>query len=35
MDVCLAGVPCFALHRLPAFFHAFGIILFEMQTELL
>ena len=34
MDVCLAGVPCFALHRLPVFFHAFGIILFEMQTEL-
>ena len=26
MDVCLAGVPCFALHRLPVFFHAFGII---------
>ncbi|MBO7660472.1 MAG: hypothetical protein J6S65_02920 [Bacteroidaceae bacterium] len=21
----LAGVPCFALHRLPMFFHAFGI----------
>ena len=35
MDVCLAGVPCFALHRLPVFFHAFGIILFEMQTELI
>ena len=35
MDVCLAGVPRFALHRLPVFFHAFGIILFEMQTELL
>ncbi len=34
MDVCLAGVPRFALHRLPVFFHAFGIILFEMQTEL-
>ena len=24
MDVCLAGVPCFTLHRLPVFFHAFG-----------
>ena len=35
MDVCLAGVPCFALHRLPVFFHALGIILFEMQTELM
>ena len=35
MDVCLAGVPCFALHRLPVFFHAFGIILFEMQMELI
>ena len=23
IDVCLAGVPCFALHRLPVFFHAF------------
>ena len=35
MDVCLAGVPCFALHRLPVFFHAFDIILFEMQTALM
>ena len=35
MDVCLAGVPCFALHRLPVFFHAFGIFLFEMQTALM
>jgi hypothetical protein len=35
MDVCLAGVPCFALHRLPVFFHAFGIIIFEMQTKLM
>ena len=35
MDVCLAGVPCFALHRLPVFFHAFGIILFEMPTALM
>ena len=35
MDVCLAGVPCLALHRLPVFFHAFGIFLFEMQTALM
>ena len=35
MDVCLAGVPCFALHRLPVFFHAFGIILFKMPTALM
>ena len=24
--VCLAGVPCFALHHLPVVFHAFGIL---------